>query len=88
MFAGTNLSEPAVGGIVLVLALVMLIGCLILMVKLLKSLLHGHMASVIQKTINADFPGRAACLTGYVAIIIGAIITVSINTNYITLKII
>ena len=59
------------------MALTILITCLILMVKVLKSLLQGPMAKVIQRTINADFPGKAAFLTGYVAIVVGAIVTVS-----------
>lgn len=59
----------------------MLLSCLLVMVKILKSLLQGSMANVIQKTINADFPGCAACLTGYVAILVGAIITILVQSS-------
>ena len=59
----------------------MLILCLILMVKILRSLLEGSMASVIQSTINADFPGKAAFLTGYLAMLIGALITVLVQSS-------
>lgn len=81
IFHDTNLTEVEVGIIVLVIALAMLIVALILMVKILKSLLEGSMASVMKKTINADFPGRAACLTGYVAILIGALVTILVQSS-------
>ena len=64
LFHDTHLSEQAVGAILLVTSLAMLITCLIVMVKILKSLLEGKMASVIKKTVNANFPGRFAALTG------------------------
>ena len=81
IFHGTSLSEQAVGAIVLIISLAMLITCLILMVKVLKSLLQGSMAGVIQKTINADFPGKAACLTGYLAILVGAVVTMLVQSS-------
>ena len=64
LFHGTSLSDQAVGALLLVMSLVMLISCLIVMVKILRSLLEGQMASVIQKTINSNFPGKLAFLTG------------------------
>ena len=64
LFHDTHLSEQAVGAILLVMSLTLLIGCLVAMVKILKSLLEGKMASVIKKTVNANFPGRWAALTG------------------------
>ena len=64
IFHGTALSEQAVGIILLIMSLTLLVTCLVFMVKVLKALLHGSMAGVIMKTVNADFPGRLACLTG------------------------
>ena len=81
IFHGANMSEQLVGLLVLLLALFTLIFCLVLMVKVLKSLLQGSMAGVIQKTINADFPGHAACLTGYLAILVGAIVTMLVQSS-------
>jgi len=49
----------------------MIVVALIAIVKILNSLLKGSIAKVVKKTINADFPGRFAFLTGYVAILIG-----------------
>jgi sodium-dependent phosphate cotransporter len=85
LFVGTGLpgylSEKVVGTILLLGSLLALIICLLLMVKILNSLLRGTMASLVRKSINADFPGRAACLTGYVAIIIGAGVTVLVQSS-------
>ena len=75
------MSEQLVGLLVLLMALFLLIFCLVLMVKVLKSLLQGSMAGVIQKTINADFPGRAACLTGYLTILVGAVVTILVQSS-------
>jgi sodium-dependent phosphate cotransporter len=76
-----NLDEIAAGAILLVGSLLCLIVVLLLLVKILNSLLQGTMASIVRKNINADFPGRFACLTGYVAIFIGAGITVLVQSS-------
>ena len=81
IFHGTSMSEQLVGALVLIMSLALLITCLIFMVKVLKSLLKGSVAGVIQKTINADFPGRAACLTGYLAILVGAGVTILVQSS-------
>ena len=81
LFHGTNMSETSVGVVLLVMSLVLMVLCLILMVKILKNLLQGSMAKVIKKTINADFPGRASFLTGYLAIVIGAVVTVLVQSS-------
>ena len=71
IFHGTALSEQAVGIILLIMSLTLLVTCLVFMVKVLKALLHGAMAGVIMKTVNADFPGKLACLTGTYASMCG-----------------
>ncbi|CAH1786069.1 unnamed protein product [Owenia fusiformis] len=81
LFRWTNLSEGAVGAILLVMSLVILCTCLIAMVKVLNSLLKGQMANIIKKIINTDFPGKAAFLTGYVAILLGAGLTVLVQSS-------
>jgi sodium-dependent phosphate cotransporter len=75
------LSESIAGVILLLASLVVMTGCLIIMVKILNTLFRGPMKSVIRKTINADFPGKAAFLTGYVAIIVGACVTVLFQSS-------
>ncbi len=86
LFHDTGLSDEAVGGLVLIISFVMLMTCLILMVKLLKSMLAGSMSKAIQRTINADFPGRAACLTGYVAILVGCAATVLVQSSSVVIS--
>jgi len=85
LFVGTGLpgyiSEGAAGVILLLGSLLILIICLLLMVKILSSLLRGTMASLVRKSINADFPGRFAFLTGYVALLIGAAVTVLVQSS-------
>jgi len=76
-----SLSETLAGVILMLAALLALIICLLLMVKILNSLLRGTMASLVRKGINADFPGHFAFLTGYVALLIGAGVTVLVQSS-------
>ena len=78
---GAPLSEPAVGAILLVGSLTAMIVCLLLLVKVLNSMLRGPMKRIVRKGINADFPGNAAFLTGYVAILVGAGVTVLVQSS-------
>ncbi|CAL1526046.1 unnamed protein product [Lymnaea stagnalis] len=55
--------------------------CLYLMVKLLHSLLGGQIAKAARKTINADFPRPFHWLTGYAAIIVGAGMTILVQSS-------
>lgn len=81
LFSQFNFSDKAAGAILLTLSLLIMFACLILMVKLLKSIFHGHISKVINKTVNAGFPGKLNFLTGYVAIIVGAIMTVLVQSS-------
>ncbi|XP_074652283.1 sodium-dependent phosphate transport protein 2A-like [Tubulanus polymorphus] len=77
----TGLDDLPAGGILLVVSLVMLCVCLVLMVKTLNRLLKGSVSAIVNKTLNADFPGRLSWLTGYVAILIGAGLTVIVQSS-------
>ncbi|XP_070569542.1 sodium-dependent phosphate transport protein 2B-like [Ptychodera flava] len=81
LFSNTGLSDAALGTIILILALVILCVCLVLIVKLLHSLLKGQFAALIKKVINSDFPGRLAWLTGYIAILVGAGLTMLVQSS-------
>lgn len=81
LFRSTGLSDTIVGLILLLLSLVMLCTCLVLMVKLLHSLLKGRIATVIKKTLNANLPGRLSFLTGYIALFIGAGMTILVQSS-------
>ena len=77
----TGLSDGVVGAIMLVVALVILCCCLIMIVKTLHSLLRGQIAIVIRKTFNSDFPKPFGFLTGYVAILVGAGMTILVQSS-------
>ncbi|XP_073414380.1 sodium-dependent phosphate transport protein 2C [Dendrobates tinctorius] len=81
IFAQVNLSDIAVGFILLAASLLVLCTCLILIVKLLNSVLKGQIAHVIKKIINADFPFPFSWLTGYLAIIVGAVMTFVVQSS-------
>ena len=81
LFHDTGMVDTVVGVILLILALTILCTCLILIVKLLHSLLRGQLAHVIKKTINADFPKPFHHLTGYLAILVGACMTILVQSS-------
>ena len=74
-------SDAAVGACLLVIALALLIFCLVTMVKVLNSVLHGAVADVIQKVLNSDFPKPFGFLTGYVAITVGIGMTMILQSS-------
>ena len=81
LFYNTGLSDTSVGVILLVIALVILCLCLIFIVKLLHSLLKRQIAKVIKKTVNSDFPKPFHHLTGYFAILVGAGMTILVQSS-------
>lgn len=81
LFSILNLSDTISGVILLIVSLVLLCCCLVGMVKVLNSMMKGPMAKAIRKMVNADFPGCFKCLTGYVAILIGAVLTVLVQSS-------
>ena len=81
LFHDTGLSDTIVGIILLICSLVLLCVCLLCIVKILHSMLKGHLAVVIKTTINADFPGHFKHLTGYCAILVGAGMTVLVQSS-------
>ena len=69
------------GVILLVVSIVLLCLCLVGIVKLLQNMLKSHICKVIRKFVNADFPGYLAFLTGYVAILVGAGLTILVQSS-------
>nr|XP_010350419.2 sodium-dependent phosphate transport protein 2C isoform X3 [Saimiri boliviensis boliviensis] len=57
LFAGTELTDLAVGFILLASSLLVLCSCLVLIVKLLNSVLRGRVAQAVKTVINAVPPG-------------------------------
>lgn len=81
IFAFSNLSDLAVGLILLAASLFVLCTCLILIVKLLNSMLKGQVAVVIKKVLNTDFPFPFGWVTGYIAILVGAGMTFIVQSS-------
>ena len=73
---GNYLLEPlewpewSIGLMLLIISLAVLCTCLILLVKILSSILRGSVARVLQKLVNADFPGVFKYLTPYAALLV------------------
>ncbi|XP_067930144.1 sodium-dependent phosphate transport protein 2B-like [Watersipora subatra] len=70
-----------IGLILLLVTLFILCSCLVLIVKLLNSIFAGHVAVLLKKFVNSDFPGCAKHFTGYVAILFGALLTILLNSS-------
>ncbi|KAL4691659.1 hypothetical protein H8957_003225 [Semnopithecus entellus] len=81
LFAGTELTDLAVGCILLAGSLLVLCGCLVLIVKLLNSVLHGRVARAVRTVINADFPFPLGWLGGYLALLAGAGLTFALQSS-------
>ena len=81
LFHDTGISDTGVGITLLILSLILLCVCLVLIVKTLHSLFRGEIAVAIRKTFNANFPKPFGFLTGYVAILVGAGLTVLIQST-------
>merc|ERR1712038_1135408 len=80
--AGSELGDVAIGLVLLVVSLVMLCGCLLGLVKLLNSLLGEKVKAVISRYVNQDLPlPYLAWLTGYLAMLVGAVMTVLVQSS-------
>ncbi|XP_055892264.1 sodium-dependent phosphate transport protein 2B-like [Biomphalaria glabrata] len=74
-------SDSIAGVILLVVSLIILCVCLVLVVKILSSLLRGAIAKVLQRVVNADFPGPFKYVTGYFVILVGAGLTIIVQSS-------
>ncbi|EDL93627.1 solute carrier family 34 (sodium phosphate), member 3, isoform CRA_a [Rattus norvegicus] len=81
LFAGSELTDLAVGFILLAGSLLVLCVCLVLIVKLLNSVLRGRIAQAVKTVINADFPFPFGWLSGYLAILVGAGLTFLLQSS-------
>ena len=74
-------NDTTVGIVLLIVALSILCVCLICIVKILHSLLRGQMAVLMRKFVNANFPGCCSYFTGYLAILVGAGMTMLLQSS-------
>lgn len=79
---GSDLSDVAIGVILLILSICMLSGCLLGMVKCLNSILGAEVKNFIEKTINTDIPVRGlGWLTGYLFLLFGVVMTILVQSS-------
>ncbi|XP_077990688.1 sodium-dependent phosphate transport protein 2B-like [Glandiceps talaboti] len=76
-----NISDAVIGLILLVFSIFVLCCALVSLVKILQSMLRGPIARALMKWVNADFPGYCAYFTGYVAIVVGALLTMMVQSS-------
>ncbi|XP_021370578.1 sodium-dependent phosphate transport protein 2B-like isoform X2 [Mizuhopecten yessoensis] len=81
IFKDVGLGDTGIGAILLVIALILLCVCLFAIVKLLNSLLKGNIRKIIKKIINAQFPGKCAYFTGYLAMAVGCGLTILVQSS-------
>lgn len=81
LFSIFGWSDSTSGAVLFVASVLLLSTCLYCLVKLLHSLLGGQIAKAARKTINADFPYPFSFLTGYAAIIVGAGMTILVQSS-------
>lgn len=80
LFNIESFSDRAIGFFLFLVSLAILSACLIFLVKILHSLLQGAVADLAKKTINADIP-YFPWLTGYLAILMGAVLTFVVQSS-------
>ena len=76
-----QLTDLVTGLLLLALSLLLLCSCLVCMVKILNLLLKGRICKLIRKTLNANLPGKLSHLTGYVAMVTGAAMTILVQSS-------
>lgn len=70
--------DYAVGIVLLFISLVMLIVCLVFLVRTLNALLQTSVSKSLKKFVNSN---KLGCFTGYLAIIIGALLTILVQSS-------
>ncbi|GFO40645.1 sodium-dependent phosphate transport protein 2a [Plakobranchus ocellatus] len=81
LFSKMAWSDTTTGIVLLITSILLLSLCLYSLVKLLNSLLGGQIARALHKTINSDFPRPFGWLTGYAAIVVGAGLTIVVQSS-------
>ncbi|KAG0429463.1 hypothetical protein HPB47_023626 [Ixodes persulcatus] len=79
--ASLEWQDSFVGLLLLGISLLTLCVCLILMVKLLHSMMRGRIAVIIKTTVNAEYRFPYSVLVGYIAILLGCIMTILVQSS-------
>ncbi|XP_070533454.1 sodium-dependent phosphate transport protein 2B-like [Ptychodera flava] len=82
LFSHSTMSDTVIGGILLAISLTIMMICLVSIVKLLQSMLKGGVDRIVKKVVNAKLPGKVGkCLTGYITILVGAGLTMLLQSS-------
>ncbi|CAF1522363.1 unnamed protein product [Rotaria sordida] len=81
LFAKVQWADWLIGLVLLIISIICLCLCLFLLVKILQSLLKGTVKSIIFKMVNANFPGMFKHLTPYLALLVGCILTILVQSS-------
>ncbi|UJR16768.1 hypothetical protein I4U23_003668 [Adineta vaga] len=81
LFAKVPWAEWIIGLVLLLIAIICLCFCLIVLVKILQSLLKGTVKNLIFKVVNSNLPGRSRYFTPYLAILVGCILTILVQSS-------
>ncbi|CAF3824266.1 unnamed protein product, partial [Rotaria sordida] len=81
LFAKVQWADWLIGLVLLIISIICLCLCLFLLVKILQSLLKGTVKNIIFKVVNTDFPGMFKHLTPYLAILVGCILTILVQSS-------
>ncbi|XP_007496694.2 sodium-dependent phosphate transport protein 2B-like isoform X2 [Monodelphis domestica] len=81
IFVNTSLSDTVVGFILLPVSLLILGASLLSFIRVLNHELKGPVAAMIKKYINIEFPYPFTWLAGYLAILVGAVLTLIVQSS-------
>ncbi|XP_046381135.2 sodium-dependent phosphate transport protein 2A-like [Haliotis rufescens] len=76
-----SLNDTMAGAILLIFSIVLLTICLVCIVKLLNSMLKDKITIWLKRVINAKLPFPIAWFTGYLVILIGAGLTILVQSS-------
>ncbi|CAF1395105.1 unnamed protein product [Adineta steineri] len=81
LFAKVSWADWLIGLVLLIVSIVCLCLCLLFLVKILQSLLKGAVKTVIHKVVNSNFPGIFKHLTPYLAMLVGCVLTILVQSS-------
>ncbi|KRZ17572.1 Sodium-dependent phosphate transport protein 2A, partial [Trichinella zimbabwensis] len=81
LFAYVSWSDTGIGIVLLAMSLMSVIGCLFGLVGLLNAIFRGSLAPSVRRLVNIKCPGCLSFLTGYMVIMLGAVITALLQSS-------
>lgn len=80
-FGILGFGDTATGIVLLILSIIVLCTCLIILVKVLNSMLTGHIAKLIKRTMNRKYDFPYSIISDYLAIFAGCILTILVQSS-------